>query len=331
MNNDQPRPPYELTSPPGAPPPPWAPYAGQWPEEVEPEIDIREYVRLVWAKKWLVLVVLLATVVFAASWSLTRPKMYRATTKITLTPPPQLSNNQFDLAMSWWQMDRIIADQVEVLKTRHLAQRVVDPLGLDSHPAFMGGDAAASLLGSLGAETISDTFVVEVSLIGRDPAAVSEWLNVYIQEYKDANIEDSLQRTHEVYEDIQTRLDPLREKLNESEVALMRFREREGAVLSAEQDKNVIGEQVSTLTTAYAQAKTERIRLETKINALRALRASSSSDSSFSEVLNDSTIQSLVERRNELDVELTEQLRSLREGHPQIKELRAQIATIYFL
>jgi len=320
-------PPDQLAPPGGAPLPSYAP-SPYWPEEAEPEIDIREYVRLVWAKKWLVLVVLVATVLFATAWSLTRPKMYRATTRITLTPTPQLSNNQFDLAMSWWQMDRIIADQVEVLKTRHLAQRVVDTLGLDSHPAFMGGDAAASLLGSLDAEMISDTFVVEVSLVGRDPAAISEWLNVYIREYKAANIEDSLARTHEVYEVIQERLDPLREKLTESEMALMRFRERDGAVLSAEQDKNVIGEQVSTLTTAYAEAKTERIRLETKINALRALRASSSSDSSFSEVLNDPTIQNLVQRRNELDVELTEQLRSLREGHPQIKELRAQMATL---
>ena len=40
------------------------PYGSAWAEEAEPEIDIMEYVRLVWAKKWLILAVVLAIVVF---------------------------------------------------------------------------------------------------------------------------------------------------------------------------------------------------------------------------------------------------------------------------
>ena len=178
-----------------------------WAEEQEPEIDIMEYVRLIWAKKWLVLAVLVATVVFATAWALTRPKMYRATTKITIQPPPQLSNNQFDLAMSWWQMDRIIADQVEVLGTRALAERVVQTLGLESHPSFAGGDAVGALLGGISAKPIEGTFVVEVSLVGREQHAIAEWLNIYIDEYKAANIEDSIERTREVYNVIQNRLE----------------------------------------------------------------------------------------------------------------------------
>ena len=123
MSDDQTRLPYELSSPRGpAPATPWNPYGAAWAEDAEPEIDVMEYVRLIWAKKWLVLAVVLATVTFVTAWALTRPKMYRATTKITIQPPPQLSNNQFDLAMSWFQMDRIIADQVEILRTRALAE-----------------------------------------------------------------------------------------------------------------------------------------------------------------------------------------------------------------
>ncbi len=91
-----------------------------WGEDAEPEIDVMEYARLLWAKKWLIVAVLVATVVFATAWSMTRTKMYRATTKLILQPAPQMSQNQFDMMMSWWQMDRFIADQIEVLKTRQL-------------------------------------------------------------------------------------------------------------------------------------------------------------------------------------------------------------------
>ncbi len=209
MTDDKSRMSYQMTSPRGpAQPTAMNPYGSAWAEEPEPEIDIMEYVRLVWAKKWLVLGVLLSIVVFATAWSMTRPKLYRASTKITLQPPPQLSNNQFDSVMNWWQMDRIIADQVEILKTRALAQRVVDTLGLESHPDFIGGDAAGALLGGISAEPIEETFVVEVSLVGRQQEAIAEWLNIYIEEYNAANIEDSLERTREVYEVIQERLDP---------------------------------------------------------------------------------------------------------------------------
>jgi capsular exopolysaccharide synthesis family protein len=222
-------------------------------------------------------------------------------------------------------MDRIIADQVEILKTRELAERVVAKLGLDSHPSFAGGNAVGALLGGLSAKPIQETFVVEVSLVGREQHALAEWLNIYIDEYKAANIEDSIERTREVYDVIQDRLNPLRAKVAESEEMLLDFREREDQVLLADQDKNVITEQVNTLTTEYVNAKAERIRLETKLNALRSLRASNVSVASFPEVLKDSTVQNLVQQRNDLQVQLTEKLGSLKEGHPEIKELRARI------
>ncbi len=326
MNDDRPRTPWELSSLRGQAPAQWGAPAPSWSEETEPEIDLLDYARLVWAKKWLVLGVLLTTVVFATAWALTRPKLYRATAKITLQPPPQLSSNQFDLAMSWWQMDRIIADQVEILKTRALAQRVVDKLGLASHPDFIDGDATGALLGGITATPIEETFVVEVSLVGRHQDAVAEWLNIYIQEYIAANIEDSLERTRQVYEVIQSRLDPLRAKVEASEEMLMEFRERDDAVLLADQDRNVITEQVTTLTTAYAEAKSERILLETKINALRNLRADEISVSTFSEAFRDPAVQNLVQQRNDLQVQLTERLGTLREGHPEIRDLRGRIS-----
>ena len=108
----------------------------------------------------------------------------------------------------------------------------------------------------------------------------------------------------------------------------MGFREREDAVLLADQDKNVITEQVNTLTTAYAEAKSERIRLETKLNALRNLRAFNISETSFPEVLKDEMVKDLIAQRNEYQGQLTEKLQSLKEGHPEIQELRARIDSL---
>ena len=323
QNNEGQHPPQAMV------PPGWyaMPQEG-WSEDAEPEIDVMEYARLLWAKKWLIVAVLVATVVFATAWSMTRTKMYRATTKLILQPAPQMSQNQFDMMMSWWQMDRFIADQIEVLKTRKLAQHLVNRLGLQSLPEFQGTDAVSMVLGMVSAEPIEESFVIEVSMVSADPDRASEWLNLYVEEFMAANITASLDRSKQVYEVIQDRMAPLQEQVVVAEANLMQYRERDDAVLFADEDQNVISEQLSTLTTEYAQAKADRIRMETKINALRSLGRTNLSYTTFAEVLQDPTVQSLVQERNDLEVTLNEKLRELKEGHPEIKDLRSSMATV---
>ncbi len=325
---------YNNEGPPNLPqqmaPPGWyaPPHQEAWSEDAEPEIDVMEYARLLWAKKWIIVAVLVATVVLATAWSMTRTKMYRATTKIILQPAPQMSQNQFDMMMTWWQMDRFIADQIQVLKTRKLAQKLVDKLGLQSLPEFQGGDPVSMILGMVSAEPVEESFVIDVSMVSPDPERASEWLNLYIQEFMASNITASLDRSKQVYEVIQDRMAPLQEQVIVAEANLMQYRERDDAVLFADEDQNVISEQLSTLTTEYAQSKADRIRMETKINALRSLGRTNVSYRTFAEVLQDPTVQSLVQERNDLEVTLNEKLRELKEGHPEIKDLRSSLATV---
>ncbi len=316
-------------SPTATPPPfsPWEDVDAGLGRAADSDFNVVEYLNLLWRHRWIVLITVVACVVLGTSWALTRPKMYRSTAKLTLQASPQLSSSPFDMYMNWWQMDRYIADQVHLLRTRQMAQRVADRMGLEGHPAF-GSDPAAALLGRISVNHVEDTDVIEVSMVGRDPAQVAEVLNVYVDEYKSANIDDSLERTKEIFDVIQNRLDPLREQVTASEQRLMQFREREDALLFADQDKNVITEQVNTLTTEYAQAKAERIRLETKLNALKRLEAANLPEAGFPEIQQDPTIQSLRQQKNDLEVELGEKLGTYKSAHPVIRELRSRIEGI---
>jgi capsular exopolysaccharide synthesis family protein len=288
----------------------------------EPEINVMEYVQLVWRHRWLIVGVVVACVVLGGAWSLTRPKMYRSSSKVALQASPQTGTSQFDSFLNYWQMDRYIKDQVQVLRTRQLATRVANRLGLTDE----GG--AGSLLGSLQVDPVEETNIIQVSMTGLDPDKVSEYVNVYVDEYIASSIEDNLERTRQIFKVIQSRLDPLRERVTASEAQLMQFRENQDAVLFADQDKNVITEQVSKLTTEYAEAKSDRIRLETKINALRRLTASNLGVASFPEILQDETIKNLRAERGKLESELTEKLRTYKEGHPEIQDIRSRLNSI---
>lgn len=293
------------------------------------EIDIREYLSIIWARKWWVLGCALSLLVLSSAWALTRPKMYRATTKIVIEPKQAINNNQFDAFVNYWQLDRYITDQVQVLKTERLARRVIDHLGLASQPEFSGRKPGPSLiLGNLKVEPVEGSNVVELSLTARSPERAAEWLNVYVEEFIKANIEDGIDKTRKIYKVIQSRLDPLRKQVHESEKELMKFRENEGAVLLADEQKNVITEQVDTLTSEYAKAKAERIRLETEMQALGRLKSEHLSAVSFPDILEDTAIASLLQKRGETELDLKNKLETYREGHPVIKELRSKLEGI---
>ncbi|MCD4749505.1 MAG: polysaccharide biosynthesis tyrosine autokinase [Thermoanaerobaculales bacterium] len=294
-----------------------------------PEIDVMEYGRLLWARKWIIFGVFVATVVFASAWSMTQPKLYSARTKLIVEPSSKINNNQFDAFVNYWQLDRYIADQIQVLKTERLSQRVVDRLGLASLPENDGrAPGPGIILGNLKVKPVEESNVIEISLVGRDPDRVAEWLNIFVEEYILANIEDGIDKTRKIYKVIQTRLDPLRSQVADAEQDLMKFREGQGHVLYADQAKSVISEQVELLTTEYAQAKADRIRLETKINALHRLQVNNVSEVSFPEVLEDPAVSSLLQQRNQTEMDLLDKLGTYREGHPIIKEARARLAGI---
>jgi uncharacterized protein involved in exopolysaccharide biosynthesis len=223
--------------------------------------------------------------------------------------------------------ERYSAEQEKVLGTRRLAQRVVDRLGLASHPGFAVGDPANQLRGMLRINREETSNIIVLSLVSTDPASAAEWLNILIEEYIAASIEDNLGRTRKVYEVIQSQLEPLRDQLQVSE-ELMQFRERENALLFADQDKNVISEQVNTLTTEYAGAKAERIRLETMISALGRMGSDQASETSLPDALKNTTIEELRKQRNQVQLDLADKLRTLKEGHPVIKELRSRLTEL---
>jgi hypothetical protein len=103
-------------------------------QEVEHGPEVMEYVVLVWAHRWMVVATLALVVLAAGLWTVTRPKLFRSMAKVAVQPSPQLSQNTVEAYLNYWEMDRFILDQVEVLQTRQLAQRVVDKLGLESQP-----------------------------------------------------------------------------------------------------------------------------------------------------------------------------------------------------
>ncbi len=293
------------------------------------EFHLAEILNLVWTHRWAALAMFLSTVVLTVAWVATQPRLYRSTARIAIeTATPQIIQGQFNTGPSYWEMERYVSEQIYVLTSRRIAGKVAERLGMVGEQQAAGFDPSDDAAGMLVVSPVTDTSVLNVSMVGSDPERITEWLTLYVQVYIETHISDNVDRTREVYEVISSRLDPLRDKLDESERQLMEFKERQDGLLFADQDKNVISEQINTLTTEYAQTKADRIRLETKLNALRRLRQSGLAEGSFSEVLGDTFDPGAPPAARRPAGPAHREAPTYREEHPVIRDLRTRIASI---
>lgn len=223
----------------------------------EPEIDLKEYIRLVWAKRWIILITAAVVVVLAMTWGLSRVEIFRTSATISIdVRTPEIIRRQFIFGPSSWEQERYLIEQERILISFDLATRVAERIGLVAVPdSSAEGPSENRLLSMLKIETVPGAGMMNLSMKGSDPEQIAEWLNIYIDEYIRYSIDDTLRRTQQIYEVIRSRLEPLHDQLKESENTLSSFKGRRDSLLAGDQDKNVISEQVNLLTTDFAKAR----------------------------------------------------------------------------
>jgi len=130
-------------------------------EMEEYEVDLRDYLRVMWRKKWLILSVFLIAILAAGLLSFTAPSQYETQALLRLNPLPQITN--FQLQMPSLQAARLI------LKAPDLLLRTVQEAQLGSESAFQGmtPQQIASWLEDHLKSKISDkTELLEIKLNG---------------------------------------------------------------------------------------------------------------------------------------------------------------------
>src|SRR5262245_40766541 len=111
--------------------------------EVLARPDLRAYWETVWKNRLLILTVTGVMVAVVALWTLRQPKIYSASTSVVIElSAPQVLTKVQDVydpnGGQFWGGRDFYTTQVGILSSRDLARRVVERLGLDKDPAFLG-------------------------------------------------------------------------------------------------------------------------------------------------------------------------------------------------
>lgn len=185
-----------------------------------------------------------------------------------------LGQNQANAAPAWLGLNGSdVADHVELLQSRSLAQDVAALLDSNTLSALVAGeenlsDTAAIVQSSVDVRPVKETDIIQIQATGPTPALAMTLANTYVEAYKQYNLEQSRTDVTAVRVFIENQLKVVEAGLDSAERNLATFKEQNRLVDVDAEDRGLIDQQTN-LAVADNQAQTQIQGLEAKLNLAR--------------------------------------------------------------
>jgi len=312
-----------------------SPYAVEFPDEDELDagFSIGEILAVLWERKWWILLAGLIGLVSALGYSLLQSPMYRATATIELNPPtvPILSNGSAsgeDMVVPTTDY-QFQETQIGILRSRALAERVVQDLGLAAKKEQAGASSggrddvvatAAAIAGGLTVSPSPDSRLVELTYVSDDPREAAELANGFATSFIDLTLDRKYEATTAAREFLETRIKTVREEINDAERRLVDYAKANGIVLVASGEdedgagtSTLTGESLGALNAALAAAQQKRITAEQRYRQAGSLTEGSENAAG------------LRQEKAQLEAEYREKSTYLQDTYPEMARLKSRI------
>ena len=297
-------------------------------------MSIKQFLRIVWARKWFALALLIVVAAAGVATTLLLPKQYTADTAIVVEMriDPVLGALAPSLAAPGY-----MATQIDIIKSERVAGRVVKMLGVERSPSAVSQwrDATdakipldryfASLLQKgLQVEPSRGSNVINISFSARDPIFAQAAANAFAQAYMDVSVELRVApaRQSAAFLDEQTKV--LRSNLEAAQARLSKLQQEKGILVSDEKF-DLENARYIALSSQLNTAQAEFVETETRVR--------NSGGETSPDILLNPAVQGLKAQLANAQTRLTEISAIVGKNHPtriqieaQIGELKQQIA-----
>jgi capsular exopolysaccharide synthesis family protein len=329
--------------------------------EQDDEIDLLAYWQILVKRRWLVLSTLAMVLVIVFVNTLLTTPIYRATALLQIDANSvrvfQVEGLNQDAA-AYDYNGEFLQTQMELLKSRALAQRVVVDMGLaesgeldrlwppspwtkiaqllrggerpstgaKSTGAGKGGASVDALAGSfqggVSVEPVENSRLIRVNYDSPDAKFSQRAANAVAQAFMASNIERRFDSASYAKSYLEDRLQELKLKLEDSERKLVDFAQKEQIVQSGGENVGSLSQQnLGSINTALAEVQRARIRAEARWRQAQALHGPAlESAAGDSPVLG-----ALRESRARLGAEYQDKLRLYKPAYPAMQQLKGQM------
>lgn len=317
-----------------------------------PAINLRYLLGLVLRYRWLIAAIIATVVVLGVVLTLLITPRYTASASVQIDQQAQrvLQSQETEAAAAYQDADRFLKTQVDVLRSRRMAERVAGELRLLNGDAFLttmrrplpqateGNLPArrreavlAALDGALSVYLPADSRVVQISFNSPDPELSARVANTYARSFIRYNLERRYDSSAYAREFLSRQLADAKGRLEQSErqsnnyarsIGLIRTSQA-GDTTGERPQVSITSASLSQLNTALNDARNARIAAEAKWR-----RVQGASPLAVAEVVNNQAIQALIEQRSTAEAALRAELIRHRDDFPTVQPLRAQVENI---
>ena len=329
-------------SPPNQPARPLAPVQEPLRPTARETPDLRRVLGVLVRRRWVIASVFALVLVLFALKTLREPKVYTASVSLVIElQAPKVLGDQVqdvsDISASFWQSKEFFETQFRILKSRAVAERVVQRLSLDRDEDFLGvrgikdagqrgealraSDAVAILRSRLRVEPVRDSRVVNVLVDDQTPKKAALLADTVADEFIQFNLTEKLGTSKSASEWLRDQVDELQQKLAQSEEQLGKYK-RENDILTAslEDSQSMVSRRLAALSDALTKVREQRAELSARLGLVRDARAHGNLRD-LPQVLASPLLQAERTRALQLGEELAEAETRYGEDHPKLRAL----------
>ena len=288
-----------------------------------------QYLRIVWARKWLVLLLFVLGSAAGIAYTLNLPKQYVAETSLVVEVriDPALGALAPALAAPSY-----MATQIEILRSQRVASRAVKLLGVERSPSAVAQWReetkakipleryyAAVLQKGLSVEPANGSSVLNLTFVAADPIFAQAAANAFAQSYMDVSVDLRVAPARQSATFLEDQGKGLRTNLEDAQAKLSKFQQTKGIIVSDER-MDQENARYSALIAQLAIAQSERVET--------AARQRATGGETSPDVLQSGAVQGLKSQLASAETKLTEISAIVGRNHPSRIQLEAQISEL---
>lgn len=297
---------------------------------------LQDYLRVISNRKWIILLAFITTLAAAAIRDFRMAPVYQATGRLAVNPRLQVNLTEGKTAAeemsTAYQGEQYLQTQLQILRGRELAKRVIEELKLERHPDY--ADLATlpdrekeialvdRFLSNLEVTLLRNTRVVTIAFQSHDPELAAKVANTIADRYVQRALEARSHYTSQAREWLQERLAELRKNLEKAQGEMVSF-SRENELVQLGEDQTIAIDQLSDLTKRLAEAQSQRLEAEIKYQMSR-----DADPDTLPALLNNPVVQDLTKQAFDLKQELAELSSTYQPDFPPVVKVKEKLTEV---
>jgi capsular exopolysaccharide synthesis family protein len=300
----------------------------------EKKTHLREYWRLVYQSRWTVLSIAIIVTTMVALATFLQTEIYRATAAVEVQPRSKSISPNADFSQigasswNWSAEDKYINTQLEVIRSKGVAQETLEREGLVNDPRFKDlPDPAGALTARMTLRVLPETYIVELSVDDPDPAMATLLANGVAKAYIAMNVTSAVANARQVIEELGLQIKPIQQEIADKELERLNL-SKDANLYTSDAQGTSIGARIAQLESELTSLQIRLGERESILKAIDEIEAAGGSYESLPVVANDKIIIGLKEEAYNLEQELEEMSAAFRAGHPKTVAARSALAEV---